>query len=94
MREWQGREDQHTTPPPPARIGQHRFAVYTVPGGVPYEMPKFSLMLPTRDTTGDFEEMALLAGAESSPLVTRVQKASEIVVEMGEAARALLANRM
>jgi enoyl-[acyl-carrier protein] reductase II len=94
MREWQGREDQHTTPPPPARIGQHRLAVYTVPGGVPYEMPKFSLMLPTRDTTGDFEEMALLAGAESSPLVTRVQKAGEIVVEMGEAARAFLAGRM
>ena len=94
VREWQGREDQHTTPPPPARIGQHRFAVYTVPGGVPYEMPKFSLMLPTRDTTGDFEEMALLAGAESSPLVTRVQKAAEIVVEMGEAARALLAGPM
>ncbi|MGH9040174.1 MAG: NAD(P)H-dependent flavin oxidoreductase [Acidimicrobiia bacterium] len=93
MREWQGREDQQSTPPPPGRIGQHRLAVYTVPGGVPYEMPKFSLMLPTRDTTGDFEEMALLAGAESSPLVTRIQKAADIVVEMGEAARALLTSR-
>ncbi|MGH9282901.1 MAG: nitronate monooxygenase, partial [Acidimicrobiales bacterium] len=90
MAEWQGREDVQTTPPPPQRIGQHRLGVYTVPGGIPYEMPKFSLMLPTRDTTGDFEEMCLLAGAESSPLVNKVQTASAIVEEMGEAARAIL----
>ena len=90
MKEWQGREDQQTSPPPPDRIGQHRLGIYTFDGGLPYEMPKFSLMLPTRDTTGDFEEMAHLAGAESSPLVTRVQKAADIVVEMGEGARAVL----
>ncbi len=90
MAQWQGREDVQTTPPPPQRIGQHRLGVYTVPGGIPYEMPKFSLMLPTRDTTGDFEEMCLLAGAESSPLVNKVQTASAIVEEMGEAARAIL----
>jgi hypothetical protein len=79
-----------TTPPPPGRIGQHRLGVYTVSGGIPYEMPKFSLMLPTRDTTGDFEEMCHLAGAESSPLVNKVQKSATIVHEMGEAARAIL----
>jgi nitronate monooxygenase len=93
MAEWQGREDMQTSPPPPGRIGQHRLGVYTVAGGIPYEMPKFSLMLPTRDTTGDFEEMCHLAGAESSPLVNKVQKSSTIVEEMGEAARAILNGR-
>jgi enoyl-[acyl-carrier protein] reductase II len=93
MEEWQGREDAQTSPPPPGHIGEHRLGIYTVPGGIPYQMPKFSLMLPTRDTTGDFEEMALLAGAESSPLVKRVQKAADIVVEMGEGARSILTRR-
>lgn len=93
MRQWQGREDQRTATPGPERIGQHRVGIYTVPGGIPYEMPKFSLMLPTRDTTGDFEEMCLLAGAESAPLVKSVQKAAEIVVQMGEGARLILNRR-
>lgn len=93
MEEWQGKEDSHTSPPPPGHIGEHRLGIYTVPGGLPYQMPKFSLMLPTRDTTGDFEEMAHLAGAESSPLVKSVQRAADIVVEMGEGARAVLTPR-
>lgn len=33
------------------------------------------------------------AGAESSPLVKRVQKAADVVVEMGEGARAILSGR-
>ncbi len=91
MREWQGKEDLvPTPPPPPATIGMHRLIPYSVPGGVPYPMPKFSLMLPTRDTTGDFEEMCFLAGAESAPLVKKVQKAGDIVTEMGEGARTIL----
>jgi hypothetical protein len=53
-------------------------------------MPKFSLAIPTRDVEGDFEEMCLLAGAESAPLVKKVQKAGDIVKEMGEGARAIL----
>ena len=93
MQEWQGKEDAQTTPAAAERIGQHRLGVYTFPGGIPYEMPRFSLMLPTRDTTGDFEEMCHLAGAESSPLVKSVQKAADIVVEMGEGARSILTGR-
>ena len=91
MREWQGKEDLvPTPPPPPATIGTHRLFPYSVPGGVPYPMPKFSLAIPTRDVTGDFEEMCLLAGAESAPLVNKIQKAGDIVTEMGEAARTIL----
>ena len=91
MQEWQGKEDlRPSPPPPPASIGTHRLAPFTVPGGIPYSMPKFSLAIPTRDVEGDFEEMCLLAGAESSPLVKSVQPAAEITVEMGEGARAIL----
>jgi nitronate monooxygenase len=93
MQQWQGKEDQRPSNPTLERIGQHRLAVYTVPGGIPYEMPKFSLMLPTRDTTGDFEEMCLLAGAESAPLVKSIRKAEDIVVDIGEGARAILNRR-
>jgi len=91
MREWEHKEDLYTTPPPPpAVVGTHKLMPWTVPGGVPYPMPKFSLAIPTRDTTGDFEEMCLLAGAESAPLVKKVQKASDITREMGEGARSIL----
>jgi hypothetical protein len=51
-------------------------------------MPKFSVIIPTRTSTGDFDEMCLLAGAESAPLVKSVKGAGEIVAEMAaEAAR-------
>jgi enoyl-[acyl-carrier protein] reductase II len=94
MQEWQGKEDLiPTPPPPPASIGTHRLAPFSVPGGVPYSMPKFSLAIPTRDVEGDFEEMCLLAGAESSPLVKKVQPARDITIEMGEAARAILLDK-
>ncbi len=46
------------------------------------------MIIPTRDSTGDFDEMCLLAGAESAPLIKSVKPAAEIVAEMAiEAAR-------
>jgi enoyl-[acyl-carrier protein] reductase II len=91
MHEWQGKEDLiPTPPPPPTSVGTHRLAPFSVAGGIPYSMPKFSLAIPTRDVEGDFEEMCLLAGAESAPLINKVEKAGVIVTEMGEAARAIL----
>jgi enoyl-[acyl-carrier protein] reductase II len=95
LSEWKGQEDKVTTPPPPPPvIGTARLQPWTVPGGVPYAMPKFSVMIPTRDTTGDFDEMCLLAGAESSPLVTSVKPAADIVAEMAsDAARILSPGR-
>lgn len=59
--EWAGREEQISFPPPrPLLIGRTKFA------GVPYPMSKFSAMLPTPDTRGDFEEMALAAGGAAA----------------------------
>lgn len=46
---------------------------------VPYEMPKFSAVVPTRDTTGDLDEMDMPAGAISIQKIRAVRPASQIV---------------
>jgi enoyl-[acyl-carrier protein] reductase II len=91
LAEWKGKEDAIPTPPPgPAVVGTARLMPWSVPGGIPYAMGKFSVIIPTRDTTGDFDEMCLLAGAESSPLIESVKPAAEIVAEMAAEAAGLL----
>jgi enoyl-[acyl-carrier protein] reductase II len=91
LAEWKGNEDKiPTPPPPPAVIGTARLQPWSVPGGVPYAMPKFSVIIPTRDSTGDFDEMCLLAGAESAPLVTSVKPAAQIVAEMAAEAAGIM----
>jgi NAD(P)H-dependent flavin oxidoreductase YrpB (nitropropane dioxygenase family) len=56
----------------------------------PYVMPKYSAIVPTRDTTGDLEEMDLPAGSESVLETERVQPAAEIIDEIvTEASRIL-----
>lgn len=61
--EWAGREDQIPNPPPaPAIIGHTTMMPWSIPNSVPYDMPKFSAMLPTPAATGDFEEMCMAAG--------------------------------
>ncbi len=78
VNEWAGREDQIPTPPPPPLvIGTTMFA------GATYAMPKFSAVLPTRDTSGDFEEMWFTAGGVSAQQVKDIKSAAEIVAEMG-----------
>jgi nitronate monooxygenase/enoyl-[acyl-carrier protein] reductase II len=54
-------------------------------------MPKFSVIIPTRGSQGDFDEMCLLAGAESAQLVKSVEPAGKIVAEMAADAAAILA---
>jgi enoyl-[acyl-carrier protein] reductase II len=46
---------------------------------VPYTMPKFSAIVPTRDTTGDLDEMDMPAGAKSVHAVRRVRPAEDII---------------
>jgi len=53
---------------------------------------RFSVMPPTRETTGRVDAMALYAG-ESVAAVHRVQPAAEIVRELVEGAEALLRNK-
>jgi NAD(P)H-dependent flavin oxidoreductase YrpB (nitropropane dioxygenase family) len=88
--EWAGRENEiPNPPPPPAIVGRTTMMPWSVPGGVAYEMPKFSAMLPTPATTGDFEEMCMAAGAGVGA-ITSIKPAAEIVSEMMEEAGAIL----
>jgi hypothetical protein len=91
LEQWKGREDTIPTPHPgPATVGQARLMPWSFPGGIPYVMGKFSVIIPTRTSTGDFDEMCLLAGAESSPLIKAVKPAAQIVADMAAEAVALL----
>src|SRR5262249_11469332 len=85
VNQWAGIEDQiPNPPPPPAVIGNTIF-----PGG-PYAMPKFSVILPTRDTTGDFEEMCWTAGITSAERIHEILPAATIIKDMVEYAREIL----
>lgn len=76
VNEWAGREDQIPFPPPrPLLIGRTKFA------GLPYPLPRFSAMLPTPDTRGDLEEMALAAGGAAGH-VDEVLPAATIVRDL------------
>jgi enoyl-[acyl-carrier protein] reductase II len=84
VREWAGNDAQ--TPPqpdPPQTIGK------TMLGGREYLMPKFAAILPTPETTGDFEEMCLAAG-ESAALVTTIGSAQTVVQTIAQEAEQIL----
>ena len=82
--QWAGREDEvPVPPPPPAVIGTTSFA------GLPYAMPKFSAVLPTVDTQGDFDEMWFAMGPQSASLIHDVKPAGQIVTELAAEAAAI-----
>ena len=84
VREWAGNDAK--TPPqpdPPQTIGK------TLLGGREYLMPKFAAILPTPETTGDFEEMCLAAG-ESAALVTTIGSAQAVVQTIAKEAEQIL----
>ena len=68
---------------PPQSIGT------TVLGGQEYVMPKFSAILPTPETRGDFDEMCLAAG-ESAAVTNAIATVEEVVQTMSEQARGIL----
>src|SRR5215468_1205963 len=86
--EWE-EQDDHTPPAhdPPQFIGR------ILLGGQEYPMPKFSAMLPTPETIGDFEEMCLPSG-EGAGLVRQIKPAAEIVHEMINEARRVIEGRL
>lgn len=65
-------------------IGQTMFL------GQPHTKHKFDVILPTNDTTGDFEEMAWLMG-QGVGLIHSVEPAAEVVATMMSQAEATLA---
>lgn len=82
VREWAGREAE-AKKVASAPIG------HTLLGGARVPLPKFSSILPTRDTEGDFEEMLLTAG-QSCGSITELRPAAEIVAAMAAEAREVL----
>jgi hypothetical protein len=72
---------------PPQLIGR------TLLGGHEHPIQKFSGLLPTPDTPGDFEEMCLAAG-ESAGLVGEFKPAGEIVREMMDEAEQIITGRL
>jgi enoyl-[acyl-carrier protein] reductase II len=92
VNQWAGREDQiPNPPPPPPTIGTTILFPFTF--RVPYTMPKFSAVVPTPDTTGDFEEMGLPAG-EGVGSIRSVKPAGQIIFEMMAEARSNLEGRI
>jgi NAD(P)H-dependent flavin oxidoreductase YrpB (nitropropane dioxygenase family) len=88
VNEWAGNDTK--TPPqpnPPQSIGT------TTLGGEQYRMPKFAAILPTPETSGDFEEMCLAAG-ESAGLVHEIKPAGQIVHEMIAEAERIISGRL
>jgi NAD(P)H-dependent flavin oxidoreductase YrpB (nitropropane dioxygenase family) len=91
--QWAGKESQippqcEAEPPNCGTIGETTFM------GGPYAMPTFSAILPTPPTTGDFEQMCLPGGEQSAPLVKDIKPAGEIVVDMMQSAKAILAGQL
>lgn len=87
--EWAGREHEMPDPPTvPAVIGHTRLFPHSA--NLPYDMPVFSAIPPTPDTTGDWDEMAYPAG-DGVGAVRDVRPAGEIVAELMADAHALLA---
>lgn len=89
VKQWAGKEAKiPDPPPPPAVIG----TTVLYPGvlDIPYAMPKFSIMIPTPDTVGDFEEMNMPAGSDSVKAITSVKPAAQILAELVAEAQAVL----
>lgn len=86
-----GHEDEI---PPAGRgdppIGDTTLFPFTI--RAPYSMPPFSAIVPTPDTTGDFDQMGFPAGEDSVRKIKSIQPAAEIVAEMMADARDILAD--
>lgn len=83
VREWEGKPQPPPLDPQAPTIGHSQLGGQTVP------MPKFSALLPTPGTEGDFEEMCMVAG-ESSALVPSVESAGDVIRKMAAEAEALI----
>ncbi|WP_163785650.1 NAD(P)H-dependent flavin oxidoreductase [Myxococcus vastator] len=92
VREWTGREGRAPMPMATAkRIGTTRLFP-GIPGGPLVDVPPHSAFVPTPDTEGDLEEMAMPASGASMARIESVLPAGQIVVEMMERARRVLAD--
>ncbi len=89
VREVAGHEDQ-IPPPQPTDPPLGNSVLFPFTLRVPYTMPQFSAIVPTPDTTGDFDRMGFPAGEDSVKKIKTIQPAAEIVEEMMSEARQIL----
>ncbi len=93
VREWTGREERAPLARPPSeRVGTTRLSPDLPGGGPTVDVPRFSAFAPTPDTEGDLEEMAMPASGASMARIESVQPAGQLVVELMERARRVLAD--
>lgn len=85
---WVSRENEVVYATDPIQVIGH-----TVLGGQEVPLPKFSALLPTPETTGDFEEMCLIAG-ESAGIVKEIIPAGQIVQAMMQEAGQIIEQRL
>jgi enoyl-[acyl-carrier protein] reductase II len=84
-----GREDEIPPPQPgDPPIGQTVLFPFTL--RVPYTMPAFSAVVPTPETSGDFDAMGFPAGEDSAQRIKSIKPAAAIVEEMMADAREIL----
>ena len=57
---------------------------------MPYTMPPFSAVVPTPDTTGDFDLMGFPAGEDSVRKIKALKPAAQIIAEMMAEAQEIL----
>ena len=87
------REDQIPPPQPgDAPLGETILFPFTL--RVPYTMPPFSAVVPTPDTTGQFDLMGFPAGEDSVRKIKDVKPAAEIIAEMMMEAREILRDEL
>ena len=89
----EGREDQIPPPQPgDSPIGETVLFPFTL--RQPYTMPPFSAVVPTPDTTGEFDLMGFPAGEDSVRKIKAVKPAAEIIAEMMAEAREILRDEL
>ena len=85
----EGREDEIVPAQPgDSPIGETVLFPFTL--RQPYTMPPFSAVVPTPDTTGEFDLMGFPAGEESVRKIKALKPAAEIIAEMMAEAREIL----
>jgi NAD(P)H-dependent flavin oxidoreductase YrpB (nitropropane dioxygenase family) len=78
-------------PPPPAIIGQTLLFPLTLQ--LPYDLPKFSAIVPSPETVGDFEEMGLPA-EESVHAIKSIKPVAQIIADLMVEARLIVAGEL
>jgi NAD(P)H-dependent flavin oxidoreductase YrpB (nitropropane dioxygenase family) len=92
VNEFAGHEDQIPSPPPPPGVIGTTI-LFPVTFKQSYEMPKFSVIIPTPDTVGDLEEMGLAAG-DGVTAIKDIKPAAQIVHSMMTDTRRLFENEL